>query len=124
MEDAELLNQLNAKAEAGDLEAVYEIGWRSSLGMGLPQDDAKGLEYLRRAAEGGHMLARNNLGARFLAGDGVDRDPIEAWKWFSLAAAQGDRKAAKNRDAVAASFTPEELQSAQTRLKNQASSPE
>jgi TPR repeat protein len=109
MNESELKSELEAKAGASDIEAIYELGWRSALGIGLPHNEAAGLNWLRQAAARGHMLAQNNLGARYLAGDGVPQDAIEAYRWFTLAAAQGDRKAGKNRDSVAASLTPEQL---------------
>ena len=117
MEDAELFDHLEGKAGGGDVEAMYELGWRSALGMGLPQDDPVGVKWLKAAAEAGHMLARNNLGARYLAGDGVEQSYLEAYVWFSRAAAQGDRKAGKNRDTVAANLSPQELEQAQARLQ-------
>ena len=117
MEDEQMLEQLEGKANAGDAEAMYELGWRSALGMGLPQDDDVGVKWLKAAAEAGHMLAQNNLGARYLSGDGVETNNLEAFVWFSRAAAQGDRKAGKNRDTVAATLSPAELQEADRRLK-------
>lgn len=118
MSDEEtLLQNLLAKAEKGDFEAQYEIAWRAGLGIGLEQNDELGLKWLKEAAANGHGLAQNNLGARYLAGDGVEKNPEEAYFWFSIAAENGDRKAGKNRDTVAASLTPEQLQSVNHRLK-------
>lgn len=117
MDEAELFKQLEGRASAGDAEAMYELGWRSALGMGLPHDENVGIKWLKSAAEAGHMLAQNNLGARCLAGDGVPQDNLEAYIWFSRAAASGDRKAGKNRDTVALSLTPDQLESARQRLQ-------
>lgn len=111
-----MLEQLLARAEAGDLEAQYEVGWRSAIGMGLAQDDALAVEWLTKAAEAGHALAQNNLGARYLTGDGVPQDLIGAYKWFTLAALAGDRKAGKNRDTVASQLTGEELAEAEKQV--------
>jgi len=102
------LAALFAKAETGDIEAQYELGWRHALGQGFELDDEAALRWLRRAADNGHVLAQNNLGARYVAGDGVPRDLVEAWRYFHLAAGQGDRKAGKNRDSIAAQMTPAE----------------
>ncbi|GDY22048.1 hypothetical protein LBMAG56_33950 [Verrucomicrobiota bacterium] len=107
--DTPLATSLLTRAASGDLEAQYELSWRHALGMELPEDDTEALKWLRLAAARGHALARNNLGARHLSGEGVDADPVEAYRWFHLAAEQGDRKAAKNRDTVAASLTPAQI---------------
>lgn len=119
-EETKLFNELSARASAGDVEAQYEIGWRSAIGMGLPENEPLAVEFLKRAAAGGHLLAQNNLGARYVSGEGVPRDLLEAYKWFSLAFQQGDRKAGKNRDVVAAQLTPEQ-QAAADQLLSQKS---
>jgi TPR repeat protein len=109
-EAEELRSQLLARVGKGDnIEAVYELGWRSALGVGLPEDEAEAVKWLREAAELGHMLACNNLGARYVSGEGVPRDLAEAYRWFHLAAEKGDRKAGKNRDAIGADMSPEDL---------------
>lgn len=114
-EAQELKAALLAKADKGDSEAQYELGWRHALGNGLPEDEAEAVKWLRIAAGSGHRLAQNNLGARYLSGEGVAADPLEAYKWFHLAAIQGDRKAEKNRDSVGSNLTPEQLQEARQR---------
>src|SRR5437764_1226264 len=117
-EEAKLMEGLRSKAEIGDLEAQYEMGWRSAIGMGLPENESLAIHYLRKAAEGGHLLAQNNLGARHVSGEGAPVDLIEAYKWFTLALRQGDRKAGKNRDSVAAQLTPEQMDAAEKMAAN------
>jgi uncharacterized protein len=107
--DEALLKTLLTKAEAGDVEAQYELGWRHALGSALPLDDGEALKWLRLAAGNGHKLAQNNLGARFVSGEGVPVDLAEAWRWFHLAEQQGDRKAGKNRWAIEQQMPPEQL---------------
>lgn len=113
-----VLEELKAKAEAGDAEAQYELSWRSALGHGLAADETAAVYWLTKAAQGGHALAQNNLGARCLAGDGVPRDRVAAFCWFQLAAEAGDRKAGKNRDTAAAEMTAEETERAGHQLLN------
>ncbi|MCS1407803.1 MAG: Secretory immunoglobulin A-binding protein EsiB [Verrucomicrobia subdivision 3 bacterium] len=112
----EQVEALRAKAERGDCEAQYEMGWRQAIGMGLPLDDVEALCWLRLAAEQGHKLAQNNLGARYATGDGVRRDLSEAYFWFYQAAEQGDRKAVKNRDSVASEMSEDQLAAVKERL--------
>jgi TPR repeat protein len=117
MTDEEILFQaLLEKAERGEIEAQYELGWRSAIGIGLPQNEATAVQWLQKAATNGHSLAQNNLGARYLAGEGVPNDPAEAYFWFYKAAQNGDRKAGKNLDTASQRLTPEELQAVQERL--------
>ncbi len=100
-----------AKAEAGDVEAQYEMGWRHALGMEVDLDDDIAVEWLEKAAAAGHMLAQNNMGARYYTGDGVEQDSKQAYRLFFQAANQGDRKAGKNLDAVARQLSEADLES-------------
>ncbi|MBT5928210.1 MAG: sel1 repeat family protein [Verrucomicrobia bacterium] len=104
------------KAEEGDRDAQYELGWRHAIGMGLDMDDEVALEWLTKAAEQGHPLAQNNLGARYYSGDGVELNILQAYVWFYRAAAQNDRKAAKNRDAVFRQLSEEQKEQARSIL--------
>ncbi|MGV3774712.1 MAG: tetratricopeptide repeat protein [Verrucomicrobiales bacterium] len=115
-DEDQMLQALLEKAEKGDIEAQYEIGWRSAIGIGLNQDEALALEWLITAARNGHSLAQNNLGARYLAGEGVPNDPVEAYYWFYQAAQKGDRKAGKNVDTVAGMLRAEQLEQVKKRL--------
>ena len=105
----EEIETLQAQAEAGEVDAQYEMGWRHALGMEAPMDDEVALRWLKTAADNGHMLAQNNLGARYYMGDGVDRDLKQAYRYFFLAASQGDRKAGKNLDVIAKKLSDKEL---------------
>lgn len=107
---------LRIRAEEGDSEAQYEMGWRQAIGMGLALNDSEALRWLRLAAEQGHRLAQNNLGARYATGDGMERNAAEAYFWFCQAAKRGDRKAAKNRDSMAKELSKEQLAAAKARL--------
>ena len=109
-EDTEFnLATLEAKAEEGDFEAQYEMGWRHAIGMDVELDDDIAVKWLQRAAAAGHSLAQNNMGARYYSGDGVDLDLKQAYRCFFKAANQGDRKAGKNLDSVTRQLTEEDL---------------
>lgn len=110
------LETLEAKAEAGEVEAQYEMGWRHALGMEVDMDDEIAIQWLEKAAAAGHMLAQNNMGARYYTGDGVDRDLMEAYRLFFRAANQGDRKAGKNLDAVARQLSQGDLESLRSEM--------
>tara|TARA_B100000959_G_scaffold208624_1_gene219105 strand:- start:85 stop:459 length:375 start_codon:yes stop_codon:yes gene_type:complete len=110
------LAMLEAKAEEGDIEAQYEMGWRHAIGMDVELDDEIAVEWLQTAAAAGHSLAQNNLGARFYSGDGVGRDIKQAYRWFFKAASQGDRKASKNLDAITGQLTEEDLKTLRSEM--------
>ena len=116
-EDTEFnLATLEAKAEEGNLEAQYEMGWRHAIGMDVELDDDTAVEWLQRAAAAGHSLAQNNMGARYYSGDGVDQDLKQAYRCFFWAANQGDRKAGKNLDSVTQQLTEEDLEALRTEM--------
>ena len=110
------LETLEAKAEAGEVESQYEMGWRHALGMEVDMDDEIAVPWLEKAAAAGHMLAQNNMGARYYTGDGVGRDLMEAYRLFFRAANQGDRKAGKNLDAVAKQLNQGDLESLRSEM--------
>lgn len=110
------LDVLEAKAEAGNVEAQYEMGWRHALGMEVDLDDDVAVEWLEKAAAVGHMLAQNNMGARYYTGDGVEQDLKKAYRLFFEAANQGDRKAGKNLDAVARQLSETDLEFLRTEM--------
>lgn len=115
----ERLQGLYGKAESGDVEAQYELGWRHAVGSGFDMDDDEALKWVRMAAENGHRLAQNNMGARHMSGDGVEKDLVEAYVWFYKAASQGDRKAGKNCDSVARQMPEDRLAIARQRASEE-----
>ena len=45
------------RAEQGDAEAQWRIGWMYHEGKGAPENDAEAVKWHRKAAEQGHALA-------------------------------------------------------------------
>jgi TPR repeat protein len=66
--DEESPNPLQEAAEAGDLEAMYRLGWALEHGQGLPADPLEAASWYRRAADEGHDQAAAGL-ERVLASD-------------------------------------------------------
>ena len=77
------------KANAGDMEAQWDLGWMYSDGSDVPIDYKEALKWYRKAAEQGHALAQWQLGFMYDRGTGVTRDEEEAVKWWRKAAEQG-----------------------------------
>ena len=91
------LNELNAKAEAGDADAQVKLGERYRLGLDVvPQNYTTAVSWFRKAAEAGDAHAQVNLGMMYAKGYGVPEDHAQAVSWFRKAAQQGDAGAQYN----------------------------
>jgi S1-C subfamily serine protease len=92
---AQSLDELRAKAEAGNAIAQEELGKRYIYGGPNERDPKEGLKWLSKAAEQGNADAQYTLGTlyslppQFSDLYGVATDYAEALKWLRIAAAQG-----------------------------------
>src|SRR6266542_4040823 len=77
-------------AEAGDLDAQYNLGDCYRLGTGTAVDPQKAVEWYTKAAEGGHLTAQYSLGVCYRLGTGTAVDPQKAVEWYTKAAEGGD----------------------------------
>ena len=89
-EELSALEQLQAKAEAGDLESQAALGIMYYWGQGVETDWKKAQVWLRKASERGNPDAQAKLGAMCFLGQGGPRDLDESLKWFRAAAEQGE----------------------------------
>jgi len=60
--DQKPIEELKAKAEAGDAESQVELGHRYDEGEGVAKDQVEAGKSFRKAAEQNFALAQNNLG--------------------------------------------------------------
>jgi TPR repeat protein len=81
---------LQAAAEAGNLDAMYELGRCLDYGEGVDQDQEAAVEWYRKAAAQGHDGAMYELARSLESGVGVDEDQEEAVEWFRKAAEAGN----------------------------------
>jgi hypothetical protein len=87
------LNETKAKAEKGEIEAQYNLGYLYLSGKGIPlnfssrQRVAEAVKWFRKAAEQGNAPAQCYLGLYYAH---IDIDEAEAVKWFRKAAEQGE----------------------------------
>lgn len=95
--DPAVIAQVTAAAEAGDAQAMADLG--TSLVRGeenLPRDVKAGIGWLEKAAAKNNMQAIRNLGAFHLHGqasaDGQTPDVATAIKWYQKAADARDPK--------------------------------
>jgi len=89
-EELSALEQLQAKAEAGDLESQAALGIMYYWGQGVETDWKKAQVWLRKASERGHRDAQAKLGAMCYLGQGCEANEKEAIMWFQKAADQGE----------------------------------
>ncbi|MBC7506073.1 MAG: sel1 repeat family protein, partial [Sandarakinorhabdus sp.] len=76
-------------ANAGDPDAMFNIGQAYKLGRALPLDKVIARDWYRRAAAKGHLPAQANLGILlFQAGE-----KPEAARWLKMAADRGEMRA-------------------------------
>ncbi len=95
-------------------QADYAVGKRA-WDAGKP---AEALKEWRAAANEGDRRAMLALGRLFMRGVGAPQDYVVAHMWFNLAAGRGEMEAAKERDALAAKMTPQQVASAQERARS------
>jgi len=90
------LKDLRTCAEQGNAIAQGTLGFKYSVGNGVPEDDAEAVRWFRLAAEQGNAGAQFYLGNMYSRGDGVPEDDAEAARWLRLAAEQGNALAQYN----------------------------
>jgi TPR repeat protein len=100
-------------AAQGSADGQYYLGTMYCGRTGAAQDYPQAAKWYRRAAEQGHADAQYILGAMYGNGTGVSQDWVRAHMWFNLAAGSGNTESSRNRDAIAARMTPEQIGEAQ-----------
>lgn len=83
------IEDLQARAKAGDREAWYELGADYITGERVAQDFALAAKAFTQAAKLGQVDAQFNLGVCYQNGDGVPKSASQALHWFSQAADGG-----------------------------------
>ncbi len=80
-------------AEAGHVEAMYEIGQCYWGGSGVPEDEKKAAKWYRKAAKAGHVEAMHEIGRCHQYGWGVPEDKEKGVKWYRRAIEAGSAEA-------------------------------
>jgi len=94
--DSRTVEEFRAKAEKGEANAQFQIGWCYLIGQSVPLDKAEAVIWFSKSAEQGNVDAQNNLGSCYAKGDGVSKDDTEAARWYRRAAEQGNAVAEHN----------------------------
>jgi len=83
------LADLYRRAEAGNSQAMFELGWDYADGKGVRKDETSAVVWYRKAADAGEVNAMNNLALMYMNGTGVSRDNEQALSWFRKASSAG-----------------------------------
>jgi hypothetical protein len=76
-------------AEAGDRDAMNNLGFMYQEGRGVAKDDVEAVRWFRKGAEAGNALAMNRLGFMYREGRGVAKNEVEAVRWYRKGAGWG-----------------------------------
>jgi hypothetical protein len=87
------IEELTARAPAGDVEAQYHLGQAYENGFGVKKDPSEAAHWYQRAAEQGHSDAQNSLGLLLTT---ARQDYAGAAQWFGRAADHGNPDAQYN----------------------------
>lgn len=103
----------------GNVEAVYRAALMFEAREGTAKDDAeaitKAADWFQTAARAGHKEAMKKLASMFVDGRGKPQDPVQAWAILQIAAERGDQEAAAQRDALAETMRPGQLEAGKRR---------
>ena len=94
--DQKPIEEVKARAEAGDAESEVELGLRYTNSEGVAKDQVEAVKWYRKAAEQNYPRGQYNLGVGYYKGEGVVKDQAEAVKWFRKAAEQNLARAQYN----------------------------
>lgn len=101
-------------SKGGNADAQTKMGIFLSQGYGgLVKDYTGAAIWFHEAAEQNHPEALNNLGIFYAMGTGVEQDNVQALMWLKLALKAGVEQAAKPRDLLISSMSPEEIEEAE-----------
>ncbi len=81
-------------ADAGIVNARYNLGVLTERGLGVEQDSEAAFEMFLEAANANHPDAENAVGLAYMLGNGTERDLVQAATWFQAASAQGNPRGA------------------------------
>ena len=83
-------------ADAGDAQAMYNVGNHYAMGIGVERDYREALRWYTKSADAGFPSAMTAIGSMYEQGYGVEKDGREALTWYQKAADAGDATAMNN----------------------------
>lgn len=96
-------DRILARANSGDLDAMYQMGRCFYFGEGRQENNRLALKFFLKPAEAGNADAMFYVGCIYETGEkesksefrGIPQDPAEAARWFARAADLGHKRAAE-----------------------------
>ena len=85
----EAVRLFRLSADAGNTEAMYQLGDCYYCGIGVGKDKAQAAVWYRKGADAGNAKAMYELGYCYQHGMGVDKDYTQAAKWYQKAVRAG-----------------------------------
>ncbi len=93
---AAALRQIQPMAEAGDIDAQFQLGVMYGNGHGVEKDPVKATQWFDKAINGLDPGAPFNIGVMYHEGEGLPKDYGMAAQWFRKSAERGDGEAQFN----------------------------
>jgi TPR repeat protein len=87
---AQALRPLQKAAEAGNSDAMNNLGLLYQNGEGVAQDYAQARQWFQKAADAGNAWGMYNVGEMYEKGQGVVQDDARACEWYQKAAEAGN----------------------------------
>jgi len=92
-EPTDARRSLEKAANAGDTNAMVNLGFMYERGNGIPRNLAEAINWYGKAANAGNTYGMRNLGTLYRDGIGVAKNITEARRWFEKAIAGGNAEA-------------------------------
>lgn len=87
------IEDLQKKANSGDIESQYSLALMYQLGRSVPKDYNQAILWYTKAAEQGSAKAQYELGRLYEIGAGTIKDYLQAFQFYAQAAVQEHPKA-------------------------------
>jgi hypothetical protein len=110
---SQAIRWLEAAAEGGNVDAMVYLGRVLQSGVGILQDFSQAFRWFHAAAMRGSSEGMLETGRLYRDGVGVEKIPVRAYVWFNRAAAAHNIEAVREREAIGAILTPDDLKEAQ-----------
>jgi len=83
------LTYFRRAADAGNTDAILQLGYQYENGEGLTKSDAEAAKWYLRAAQAGNAIAQMNIGHSLEEAQGVPENWVQAAQWYQKSADQG-----------------------------------